>query len=345
MLNGLGNFAGLNRLFNGSSGMQANRMLDALGLPDSLGDMIGAQIDLASGDMAGFARNMMDLTSGLKSGQLDGLFGKGLVGPHFMPAPKFGLGRGKKLWSHTFHTPFGSHQISRERLGGRGFMGRMVGRSMERAIMRNPAFKAQMEAKLGGRIILDGRADGKITVDRYRPNFTAIPLAANLAANAMLKGIYGGLARMEANLKRLAGGMLQGGTAKSSGSFGVKGSGTGILKDPDTAKLAKGMGMQQPLSFEDLLFLMMMKYAKKKEKEILGKMNELAKSKGSGTGDASKGQMFTEGSGVDGKGSDTTKQMQLQKLMEDLKKMYEMLSNVMKSMNSMQMAAVRNLPR
>ena len=47
--------------------------------------------------------------------------------------------------------------------------------------------------------------------------------------------------------------------------------------------------------------------------------------------------------GDSSKTSDTLKQMQMQKLMEDLKKMYEMLSNVMKSMSDMQMAAVRNL--
>ena len=384
MLGNLG--GGLNKLFNGSVGMQANRMLDALGLPDSLGDAIGAQIDAASGDFAGFARNMMDLTSGLKTNQLDGLFGKGLIGPHFNPAPKFGMMRGKKLWSNTFHTPFGNHEISRERLGPKGPFGRLIGRSMERAILKNPAFKAQMEAKLGGRIIMDGRADGRITVDRYTPKFNAMPLAKNFAANPMLSGIYGSLARMEANIKGLASSMTQSGNA--AGSFGVNGSsstakGDGILKDPQTAELAKGMGMQAPLSFEDLLFLMMMKYAKKKEGEIMNKMNELGNkdatggaSKTAGLTGAKKAQYnsalakINAGSGSDtlkkmqtqklqadmGLGvdkdngkvfdaakSDTLKQMQMQKLMEDLKKMYEMLSNVMKSMHDMQMSAVRNL--
>jgi hypothetical protein len=61
------------------------------------------------------------------------------------------------------------------------------------------------------------------------------------------------------------------------------------------------------------------------------------------------GGMFSGQGGANGafgntsQQSDTLKQMQMQKLMEDLKKMYEMLSNVMKSMNDMQMAAVRNL--
>ncbi len=48
------------------------------------------------------------------------------------------------------------------------------------------------------------------------------------------------------------------------------------MNDPETAMLAKGMGMKPPLSFEDQMFLMQMKYAAKKEREILTKMNELA---------------------------------------------------------------------
>ena len=41
--------------------------------------------------------------------------------------------------------------------------------------------------------------------------------------------------------------------------------------------------------------------------------------------------------------SDTMKQQMLQKLMGDLQKLYEMLSNMIKSMHDMQMTPVRNL--
>ncbi|HEY4716463.1 MAG TPA: hypothetical protein VII00_05105 [bacterium] len=45
-----------------SIGVQANRLMDALGLPDSIGDAVGAVIDLGRGDKAGFIRNMNDLS-------------------------------------------------------------------------------------------------------------------------------------------------------------------------------------------------------------------------------------------------------------------------------------------
>ena len=203
-IGGPGSGMGLDRLLQGSQGMQVNRMLDALGLPDGVGDMIGAQIDAARGDWAGYARNMQDLTSGMNSQQMDRLFGKGLPGSHFLPRPHAQLGKGRKLWGQQFHTPFGTTDISRERLGGRGPFGKMVGRSMERAILTNPAFKAKMERVLGGRIIPDGRADGKITVERFRPNFGGLPFTNPIAANPMLSGIYGSLARLEGNIKNLA---------------------------------------------------------------------------------------------------------------------------------------------
>jgi len=387
--------------------MQVNRMLDALGLPDQLGDMIGAQIDAARGDWQGYARNMMDLTSGMSSSQVDGLFGKGLPGSQFVPRPHEMLTKGRELWGKQFHTPFGTTDISREQLGGKGVFGKMVGRSMERAILTNPAFKARMERILGGRIIPDGRADGKITVARFRPNFPMIPFSNQIANNPMLSGMYGALSRMENNIKNLVNSMTGGagqanqatGADKAGGSNALTNTTNGVdLKDPETQKLAQGMGMDMSaLSFEDMLFLMMMKYASKKEKEILNKMNELSQSsENKDGGDGGRrgyggiisgiagiaggvlggmvggpiGSMIGSklggmagnaiGNAVDGNGgggqggqngafgdtsktSDTLKQMQMQKLMEDLKKMYEMLSNVMKSMNDMQMAAVRNL--
>jgi hypothetical protein len=326
----------------------------------------------------------------MSSAQMDGVFGRGLPGAHWMPPPSKAMAKGLKLWGQSFAAPFGSFEVSREQLGGKGVFGRMVGRSMERAIKRNPAFRAHMEKVLGGRIQLDGRNDGKITVLRFKPRFGRVPFSGQIAGNPMMSGLYSALSRLEGNIKNLAQSMTKGGATSGSGGIGAQGmtnqSDAALLSDPDTKKLADGMGMQPPLSFEDLLFLMMMKYASKKEKEIMGKMNELSKGGGAGeaqgaggTGGAggaqgaqkkeptqaeiesfnkqvdqlvAKGDLTPEqgqqakakGPGGDGQSSsDTLKQMQMQKLMEDLKKMYEMLSNVMKSMNDMQMAAVRNL--
>ena len=57
------------------------------------------------------------------------------------------------------------------------------------------------------------------------------------------------------------------------------------------------------------------------------------------------GNIFDENGNVGdpSKMSETAKQQALQKLMGDLQKLYEMLSNMIKSMHDMQMTPVRNL--
>jgi len=348
MFGPVGGGSPLDRIFNGSQGMQVNRMLDALGLPDQLGDMIGAQIDAAKGDWQGYARNMQDLTSGLGTDQMDKFFGRGLPGSQFVGRPFDQIAKSKQLWGQTFHTPFGDVETTREKLGGKGLFGGIRGRALEAAAMANPAFKAALEAKLGGRIILDGRADGKVTVERFKPHFRNLPFNNQIANNPMLSGIYGGLSRLEQQLKdmieKMTGGAQKSGGANQAGGAdqagGAGGANGADFSSPEDKELAQGMGIDMNnMSFEDLLFMMMMKYAKKKEKEIIGKMNELSQGQGQQTGADGKAKPYGDAE----KTSDTLKQMQMQKLMEDLKKMYEMLSNVMKSMNDMQMAAVRNL--
>jgi len=341
-------------------------MLDALGLPDSMGDMIGAQIDMASGDMAGFARNMMDLTSGMSTGALDSLFGKGLVQPHFAPSPLSTFGKGQKLWGQKFFTPFGTQEISRHQLGPKGLFGKMIGRSMERAL-QNPAFKARMEQLMGGRIVNDGRMDGRITVQRFTPSFPGVPLSKAISTNPMLSGIYGSISRMQGNMNALMGQMVNQGANKSGGTAQA------ALTNGDMGKTATEMGMSPPMSFEDVLFLLMLKYAKNKEKQILDKSQELLRKSEKSQADGKKYDGIAQGvekqygstktaqekealtkaaagkQGLEGydpmnaKQSDATDQAVLQKMMNDLQKVYQLLTNVMKSMHDMQMAAVRNI--
>ncbi len=358
---------GIGRMMFGSTGMNVNRMLDALGLPDGFGDFVGASVDNARGDRMGAYRNMMDLTSGMPSGAMDAMFGKGLPPSHFVQRPFVGMPHQRALYGGGYSQPM----VSRQRMGYGA-----AGRSMELNLMTNPQFRMNMERRLGGQIIPDGRMDGKVTVQRYTSQFGGMNLNNQMMmANPMIGGVFRGLANMQMNMGRMMGGMLNPGFNMPGAPFEM------VLRDPQTARLAHGMGMNPPLSFEDMLFLMMMKYAKKKEREILGKMNELSgKGKtgmmggfgrflgsacslggtvlgglyggfplgtmvGGQLGSAVGGMIGGRGSQPFGseKSSDTLKQMQMQKLMEDLKKMYEMLSNVMKSMHNMQMAGVRNL--
>ncbi|MBN2360886.1 MAG: hypothetical protein JXR83_15630 [Deltaproteobacteria bacterium] len=359
----------IGRMMFGSTGMMANRMLDALGLPSALGDLVGARIDASRGDWAGYARNMDNLVSGMSTAQYDMMFGTGLPPSQFVPRPYANIGHYRNLYGGGYAQPY----VSEARLGYGA-----VGRNMENCLLNNPDYRMRMERKLGGMIIPDGRADGRVTVLRYRPMFSGLPLTnALMMANPLMGGVFRGLSCMQANMSNMMNNMCYSG-------FNMPGANANmVLRDPETAHLAQGMGMQPPLSFEDLLFLMMMKYARKKEKEILNKMNELSGKggqQGGGYGNflgsacsiggtvlgglyggfplgtmiggqlgSAVGGMVGGGQGTSGafgntsQESDTLKQMQMQKLMEDLKKMYEMLSNVMKSMHDMQMAAVRNL--
>jgi hypothetical protein len=61
----------LNALGALSPGTQLNRMADALGLPDQVGDMLGAAVDAQMGNAPGALRNLLDGFSKLSTGQLD----------------------------------------------------------------------------------------------------------------------------------------------------------------------------------------------------------------------------------------------------------------------------------
>jgi hypothetical protein len=380
----------IDRALNGSVGMKVNRMLDALGLPDKLGDLIGARIDLARGDVRGAMRNLADATSGLATSQMDLLYGKGLPPRGFVPRPHAFVGLPQLGVTSPFSSPrafFGYSAFggcSRETPFGRG----LVGRSAEAMCRINPFFKAALERRLGGHIIPDSRNDGRLTV--YRPPFghvgglmrsafasgllpqvgiaaslagVGVPLAGALGGSAVAGGVLRGLMRMEANMTGFAGRMTQ-----------VHNE---LLVDPQAHTMAQGMGIDlRTASFEDLLFLLLMKYAKKKEQDIMKKVQQLDKSmqkkkKGKGglgllktllpglghliagavEGAKSAGRGGASGMGGGNLGesmdpskmSDTMKQQMLQKLMGDLQKLYEMLSNMIKSMHDMQMTPTRNL--
>ena len=188
-----------------SQGTQVNQMLDSLGYPDMVGDLVGAQVDLRNGNLGGYLRNMQDAFSGLPTQAFNS---PNFPQPFGMRRPSRGLSRSRLLHSHTYSTPFGSTRVERRQLGGRGPLGRLVGRSLERRIMNNPAFRGAMERRLGGRIRLDGRADGRITVVKNRPNFRLPGLGFGsipgpFGKNPLAGGLFGALARMDKDLMSL----------------------------------------------------------------------------------------------------------------------------------------------
>jgi hypothetical protein len=246
--------------------------------------------------------------------------------------------------------------------------GMAIGRSMEMAMLGSAAFAGTLGGLVGGTPIADGRMDGRLTVLRYTPMFAGMALGAGaMMGNPLMGGVFRGAALMQMNQGNIMGRMLMPGFNMMGASMDM------VLRDPETRNTAFEAGMKPPLSFEDVLFLLMMKYAKKKEKEILKKVNELT---GKGTGGTA-GRLATRASAggagffggiarmfgkedvdvnyknaagpentaydpLDPNKSDATKQTMLQKMMNDLQKVYTLLSNVIKSMHDMSMASVRN---
>jgi hypothetical protein len=72
-----------------SLGTRLNKALDNLGLPDAVGDVAGAQLDLATFNISGAAQNWKDLFSGQATQQ-------------FLTRPSQALARSRRLHGHTY---------------------------------------------------------------------------------------------------------------------------------------------------------------------------------------------------------------------------------------------------
>ena len=72
-----------------SLGTRLNKALDNLGYPDAVGDIAGAQLDLATFNISGAAQNWKDLFSGQPTQQ-------------FLTRPSQALARSRRLHGHTY---------------------------------------------------------------------------------------------------------------------------------------------------------------------------------------------------------------------------------------------------
>lgn len=410
-----------------SVGMQSADMLQFLGVDGVLSSAIGAEMDSAAGDVGGVLQNLTDMFSKGVTGDVNQLFGQGLAPANYVMRPGQALAMGLAR-AGVGYNPYGG--VTRESPFGQG----PHGRSMEAAIKNDPLFKSMMERQLGGVIIPDGADDGKIAVYRPAGNqlgdiFRNMPnpmmggIAQSLAAAPLALGTGGPLGsamtRMAGNIAAFAVGGLAlngilGGNDMNSGSWSDQ-----FRGDKQAEGFADSMGINLAnATFEDVIFILLLKYTAKKEKEIMEKINQLSQdgkdgkggkggkggllgtvvggvfggpigamvgsSIGSTLGGGNKadilgmagsaagvalgggltgamvgnaaGQLLG-GAGQSGGGmfdangnigdpskmSETAKQQALQKLMGDLQKLYEMLSNMIKSMHDMQMTPVRNL--
>jgi hypothetical protein len=353
-----------------SQGTQVNQMLDSLGLPDMVGDLIGAQIDLKNGNLKGYLHNMRDAFSGLPSQA----FNQGACqNPFHMRRPSRGIGRSRLLHSHTYSNRGGSTRVERRQLGGRGLAGRLIGRSLERRIMNNPAFRRGMERRLGGRIVLDGRADGKITVvKRHNHNMPGLgfgKIPGHFGRNPLVGGLIGAMHRMDKDLGSLL--------AQVSGQAAQ-----GLLGQQNSGQVDIGKLVGKGASIEDILAAFLFKQMKSADKELSGLMN---KYKALGEGGAKKaggkgklfggikgliGKMFkkagpagalisklfggaagksggnsagNKAGGKDNKHSKSVMNFKIQQAMNKRKEIHDLISNMLKTMHDMSMTSIRNI--
>ncbi len=183
-----------------SAGTNLNRLMDSMGFADQLGDIMGAALDARVGDNVGVARNLFDAFSPISTGTLDNLMAGGFGPAAFLPRPHTNY---VHHFAHHRSTHYEREQISTFNMDPFGLQkGVMIdGKNVdigsqgkgitpsqfESKLMGDPKLRATVEAQLGGRIVYDGKADGRITVARSLPH-PCIPFAgsANQNVAAML---------------------------------------------------------------------------------------------------------------------------------------------------------------
>ena len=358
-----------------SMGTNLNRMLDRLGYPDLVGDLQGAHLDAMTGNFAGAVRNYQDAFSGLPTNQFQQIMGR-MPGPFNVQSPRTGIARSRLVNANTYHSMGGTTTVERRDLAHR--RPRFVARSLERAIQNNPAFRARMEGMLGGRIVLDGRADGKITVVKSKPN--ALPNGVNLnaamtAANPLAGSLYGSLAKLDGEIMDL---VRSAGKKVTQNLMGQQTSG-----QTDVGKL---VGPNAPI--EDVLAAFLFTQMRDADKELKSLMNQyeaLKKKKkkgglfggiknffkgvgkklisgagaalggtlggplgsriggalGGGVGDAVLGGGKKGGGDIDH--SRSVLNFKIQQAMNRRKEIHDLISNMLKTMHDMSMTSIRNI--
>lgn len=86
-----------------SPGTNLNRLMDATGFPDKLGDMYGAALDAAIGNNLGVARNLFDAFSPLSTRSLDRMMSGGFAPPGFCNRPHQDFAHHFAMGRHTHY--------------------------------------------------------------------------------------------------------------------------------------------------------------------------------------------------------------------------------------------------
>lgn len=294
-----------------SFGSLTNHALDAIGLPDSIGDTVGAVVDFGSGNIPGALQNALDLISDF-----------GGFSPQAMAAasrrPDFSAAHLPRPEAVGEQTEIGSRYAYKR--GTKWVTGRITGKKYRGSFAKPIRLKGDRYMHRGRlyanldqmmRDALDGRMDG---LDYRKSKLYSSQLFDTMA------GLFGSAGRP---------GATNGNDAVSGGSSEAAANASGasdasswdFLRDPS-------------ISLEEKLMLLMAKLAEHYDDEINKKMGEIEKATSSGAA-GTHGQKDS---------SDLqTLQVKLQTLMQQRQQMFQTVTAMMRSLHDTSMAAIRNL--
>lgn len=282
-----------------SVGGQVNTMLDKLGLPDHIGDKLGAMIDLQRGDMTGALRNLVDLQSGVPSSQLSGMLnGAGALGEAFGAGAIAKGVIGDSHFSRCGDTYLRQDQVGKQAKIGQKYgvnwgpfkmQGRISGREYAGSFAKPIQLKND-KMLYQGRVYdnltevwkdaKDGKVDGMATSRQRIPGASHFPLISPAFAGAgaasqvmaglanQTNGIFDGIGK---DMLDMINKLFEGpqGAQGSQGTGGTGGaSGTGGLDD--TSSL-----LSSNMSLEDKLLILMAKLADHMDKQIEDQMKKI----------------------------------------------------------------------
>jgi len=331
---------------SGGDGVQ--KMLEGLGMGQQNAAFVGALHDLKNANLVGFQQNLNEALTGYEKGgggiqaAAQALAAGQMCGAHHVGAPSMAL---TTNFERIDLKNMGSTGGAMATLGGAaagfalggplgglvgGALGGLIGnikkrsqaKCLEKKLNKDPAFRAQFEASVGGKYVPDGRNDGKITIARtgFQMQLPGLnpgafgALGKNLVAGSVMSGMFG----LMNNIAGLAGQLGMGGQVQLQGQAlsaknqwnptnGFNASANGDQVENNLrAKAAPGSMMSklpQPCAFEDFIAAFMFDTVKEMQNEVKKLMAEFdqGKSTNNGNADQSKGA-GGEAGGVGGAG-------------------------------------------
>ena len=339
-------------LINNSVGTQLNRLLDSLGLDEKFGDAVGTVADLQTGNVPGAIRNLIDLSSGISTRELDRYLGC---------ANRRGFGRCfvARRRSHEAHLGPQNGYRAGEQVGKRAHIGQQygigwgpfheTGRITGKEYLGSFAKPIKLE---NGDFLYRGRTYDSLG-DIWRD---ARDGQVDGMARQMPPGI-GGQSRLPLGWMRSGFGGLD--PSRIKDLFGANG--LGQQSGTEGATTSSGGGnissvLSNPnMTLEEKLAVLMAELSEHLDEKIEEKMGEVEKAMAEEKSESSSGSSSagSNGNGASATGSSEGSsenssnlqllQTQLQQLMEQRQQMFQTMSSIFKSLHDTSMNAIRNL--